>query len=167
MPPPPGASMKGNSEVLNVLGDVLCAELTAINQYFLHAEMCENWKYDRLAGKIREESIEEMKHAELLIERILFFDGAPNLQKYMKIKVGDSVKAQFGNDLKLELEAVKRLNDGIAICREQGDNGSRELLEKILEDEERHIDWIEAQLHQINEMGYENYLSAQTKKDGS
>lgn len=167
MLPPPGASMKGNSEVLSVLGDVLCAELTAINQYFIHAEMCENWKYDRLAGKIREESIEEMKHAEIVIERILFFDGAPNLQKYMKIKVGDSVKAQFNNDLKLELEAVKRLNDGIAICREQGDNGSRELLEKILEDEERHIDWIEAQLHQIKEMGYENYLSAQTKKDGS
>lgn len=157
--------MKGDPHVIGVLGDVLCAELTAVNQYFVHAEMCENWKYDRLAKKIRAEAIDEMKHAEKLIERILFLDGAPNMQKYLKIVVGSTVREQLENDLKVELEAVKRLNDGIAVSREKGDNGSREMLEGILKDEEGHIDWIEGQLHQIEEMGYENYLNAQVREE--
>ena len=154
--------MQGDPQVLKLLGEVLSAELTAINQYFLHAEMCENWKYDRLAKHLRAESIDEMKHAEILMERILFFDAVPNVQKYMQINVGATVKEQLKHDLRLELEAVARLNRGIAACREKGDNGSRELLEGILKDEEKHIDWIEAQLHQIKEMGYENYLLHQT-----
>ena len=157
--------MKGDPHVIGVLGDVLCAELTAVNQYFVHAEMCENWKYDRLAKKIRAEAIDEMKHAEKLIERILFLDGAPNMQKYLKIVVGSTVREQLENDLKVELEAVKRLNDGIAVSREKGDNWSREMLEGILKDEEGHIDWIEGQLHQIEEMGYENYLNAQVREE--
>ncbi len=156
--------MKGNPHVLKLLGEVLSAELTAINQYFLHSEMCENWKYERLAKRLRAESIDEMKHAEILMERILFFDAVPNVQKYMQINVGATVKEQLKHDLRLELEAVARLNRGIAACREKGDNGSRELLEGILKDEEKHIDWIEAQLHQIKEMGYENYLLDQTGK---
>lgn len=157
--------MKGDPEVISVLGDVLSAELTAINQYFVHAEMCENWKYERLAKRLRAEAIDEMKHAEVLIERILFLDGVPNMQKYMKITVGSTVKKQLEFDLKVEEEAVRRLNDGIAVCLKQGDGGSRELLEKILTAEEEHIDWIEAQLHQIGEMGYENYLATQAKPE--
>lgn len=144
---------------------MLCAELTAVNQYFVHAEMCENWKYDRLAKKIRAEAIDEMKHAEKLIERILFLDGVPNMQKYLKIVVGKTVREQLDNDLQVELEAVKRLNEGIAVCTQKGDNGSRELLESVLKDEEGHIDWIEGQRHQIEEMGYENYLNAQVRED--
>ena len=158
--------MKGDPDVIAVLGDVLCAELTAINQYFVHAEMCENWKYTRLAQRIRKEAMDEMKHAEILIERILFLDGAPNVQKYLKIVIGNSVREQFQNDLKVELEAVKRLNDGIATCRDKADNGSREMLEEMLKAEEDHVDWIEAQLHQIEEMGYENYLATQNEGEG-
>jgi bacterioferritin len=157
--------VKGDSDVIKVLGDVLCAELTAINQYFLHAEMCENWKYEKMAERVRKESIDEMKHAEKLVERILFLDGAPNMQKYMQIAVGKTVREQLQVDLKLEVEAVARLNKGIATCTSKEDNGSRELLESILVDEESHIDWIEAQLHQIGEMGYENYLSTLTAED--
>ena len=154
--------MKGHPHILKLLGEVLSAELTAINQYFLHSEMCENWKYERLAKRLRAESIDEMKHAEILMERILFFDAVPNVRKYMKIRVGATVKEQLKHDLRLELEAVARLNRCIAACREKGDNGSRELLEGILKSEEEHIDWIEAQLHQIKEMGYANYLLDQT-----
>jgi bacterioferritin len=157
--------VKGDPQVLKLLGDVLSAELTAINQYFVHAEMCENWKYGRLAKRLRAEAMDEMKHAEVLIERILFLDGVPNMQKYMKIAVGATVREQLANDLRVEQEAVRRLNDGIAECVKQGDNGSRELLEGILKAEEEHIDWIEGQLHQIGEMGYENYLSIQADSD--
>jgi bacterioferritin len=157
--------MKGDPKIIDLLNEVLKAELTAINQYFLHAEMCENWGYERLAKLIRKESIEEMTHAEKLIERILYLDGTPNMSDYFKINVGASVEEQFKNDVELEYAAVKRLNNGIPICMAAGDNGSRELMEKILEDEEHHIDWLEAQLHAINEIGMANYLTEQLKKD--
>ncbi len=153
--------MKGDPKVIAVLQQVLKAELTAINQYFLHAEMCENWGYYKLAGLTKKESIEEMGHAEVLIERILYLDGTPNMSDYFKINIGDSVKAQLQNDLQLEYDAVKRLNDGIRLAENAGDNGSRELLKQILMDEEHHIDWLEGQLHAISEMGIQNDLSQQ------
>jgi bacterioferritin len=159
--------MKGDAKVIAVLNEVLKAELTAINQYFLHAEMCENWGYEKLAKHTRGESIEEMQHAEKLIERILLLDGTPNMSDYFKINIGPNVKAQLQNDLKVEYDAVKRLNKGVATCVDQGDNGSRDLLEEILTDEEEHIDWLEAQLHAIDEMGIENYLAQQLhEKEG-
>ena len=153
--------MKGDADVIEVLNDVLTAELTAINQYFIHAEMCENWRYMRLAKHSRAESIEEMKHAEELIERVLYLDGVPNMQRYMKINVGRAVPEQHQFDLDLERDAVARLNRGLEVCRGKGDNGSRMLLEKILHDEEEHIDWLEAQLQQLQDMGLENYLAQQ------
>ena len=156
--------MKGNAKVIAVLNEVLKAELTAINQYFLHAEMCENWGYERLAKHTRAESIEEMQHAEKCMERILLLDGSPNMTDYFKINIGQTVKEQLKNDLNLEYEAVKRLNNGVQTCVQAGDNGSRELLEKILIDEEHHIDWLEAQLHAIDEMTYENYLAQHLHK---
>jgi bacterioferritin len=157
--------VKGDAKVIAVLNQVLKAELTAINQYFLHSEMCENWGYYRMAKLIKKESIEEMQHAELLMERILLLDGSPNMADYFKLNIGQTLKAQIQNDLNLEYEAVKRLNAGIETCVKAGDNGSRELLEKILLDEEHHIDWLEGQLHAISEMGIENYL-AQQMHDG-
>jgi bacterioferritin len=157
--------MKGDPKVIDFLNQVLKAELTAINQYFLHAEMCENWGYERLAKLIRKESIEEMQHAEKLIERILYLDGSPNMSDYFKINIGQTVEQQYKNDVQLEYDAVKRLNDGIQLCIAQNDGGSRELAEKILSDEEHHIDWLEAQLHAIDEMGYQNYLAQQLKEE--
>ena len=156
--------MKGDAKVIAILNEVLKAELTAINQYFLHAEMCENWGYERMAKQIRKESIEEMQHAEILMERILYLDGAPNMTDYFKINVGQTLKQQLENDLQLEYTAVKRLNDGIKASVAAGDNGSRELMEKILLDEEHHIDWLEGQLHAIKDMTYENYLAQQLHK---
>ena len=153
--------MKGDAKIIAILNEVLKAELTAINQYFLHAEMCENWGYERMAKVMRKESIEEMQHAEILMERILLLDGTPNMSDYFKINIGQNVKQQFQNDLQLELDAVKRLNAGIATCVAAKDNGSRELLEKILVEEEEHIDHLEAQLHAIEEVGIENYLAQQ------
>ena len=153
--------MKGDAKVIAVLQEVLKAELTAINQYFLHAEMCENWTYYKLAATTRKESIEEMAHAEKLIERILYLDGTPNMSDYFKINVGPTIEQQLKNDLDLEYNAVKRLNDGIRLSVDAGDNGSRELLEEILTDEEHHIDWLEGQLHVIKEMGIQNYLAQQ------
>jgi bacterioferritin len=153
--------MKGNDEVIQILQDVLCAELTAVNQYFIHARMCENWGYGKLAEHTRKESIEEMQHAQLVIDRILYFDGAPNMQKYMKINVGRSVPDQFQADLDVEYQAVPRLNKGIEVARNLGDNGTRALLEAILKDEEEHVDWLEAQLGIIKEIGVENYLAQQ------
>jgi bacterioferritin len=153
--------VKGDPKVLAVLQEVLKAELTAINQYFLHAEMCENWGYEKLAAHTRQESIEEMRHAEKLIERMLFLDGSPNMSDYFKINIGAGVEQQFKNDLQVEYDAVKRLNEGIAVCRDLGDGGSRELLEQILVDEEKHIDYLEAQLHAIGEMTIQNYLAQQ------
>lgn len=153
--------MKGDPKVIAVLNQVLKAELTAINQYFLHAEMCENWGYQKLAKHTRGESIEEMTHAEKLMERILLLDGTPNMSDYFKINIGQNVKAQIENDLNVEYDAVKRLNDGIETCVKASDNGSRELLEELLVDEEEHIDYLEAQLHAISEMGIENFLAQQ------
>ncbi len=153
--------MKGDPKILTMLNEALKAELTAINQYFLHAEMCENWGYSKLAGLIRKESIEEMGHAEKLIERILYLDGAPNMTELSKISVGTNVEKQMRNDLQLEYDAVKRLNQFVPAARDLKDEGSRDLLEDILEDEEEHIDWLEAQLHAIGEVGLQNYLAQQ------
>ena len=153
--------MKGDPKVLTMLNTALKAELTAINQYFLHAEMCENWGYERLAEHTRKESIEEMRHAEKLMERILYLEGTPNMTDYFKINIGKDVAAQFKNDLQLEYDAVKRLNDFVEKCRDLGDNGSRDLLQHILEDEEEHVDWLEAQLGMIQEVGIQNYLAQQ------
>jgi bacterioferritin len=157
--------MKGDPKVIAFLNQVLKAELTAVNQYFLHAEMCENWGYERLGKKVKKESIEEMVHAEKCIERILFLDGTPNMTDYFKINIGATVEEQFKNDLQVEYDAVKRLNEGIKLCVAQGDNASRDLAEHILNDEEEHIDWLEAQLHAIGEMGIGNYLAEQLKED--
>jgi len=156
--------MKGNETVLNYLQEVLTAELTAINQYFLHAEMLENWGYERLAKITKKESIEEMMHAEKCLHRMLYLDGSPNMGSLFPLRIGQNVKEQFENDLALELEALPRLNKAVAAAIEAGDNGSRELFEKILIDEEHHVDYLEAQLHMIQEMGYENYLAQQIKE---
>jgi bacterioferritin len=155
--------MKGNPKVISRLNQALTEELTAINQYFLHAEMCENWHYGYLADHIKKESIDEMKHAEALIERILFLDGTPHMTETMKINVGANVKEQLESDLKLELDAVEMYNESIQVARDEGDNASRELFERLLKDEEAHVDWLEAQVHQIKELGYERYLSQQVK----
>lgn len=153
--------MKGNERVIAYLNEVLKAELTAINQYFLHAEMCENWGYKRMADYVRKESIDEMRHAEALMERILYLDGMPTMNELFPLRIGGDVRTQIENDLEVEVAAVARLNSAIATAVEVGDNGSRELFEKILTDEEHHIDWLEAQLHLIQEVGIENYLAQQ------
>jgi bacterioferritin len=153
--------MRGNADVITALNDVLTAELTAINQYFVHYKMCENWGYKKLAANKRGESIEEMKHADDVIERILFLDGTPNMQRLFPIRVGENPVEQHKLDLAVELEAVKRLNESVALAREIGDNGSRELLERILVEEEESVDWLEAQLHLVEQVGVENYLSEQ------
>lgn len=153
--------MQGHADVIQILNDVLCAELTAINQYFIHARMLENQKYTRLAKHSQEESIGEMKHAQSVIDRILYLDGVPNMQKYMKINVGQTVPEQHQFDLAVEKDAVERLNKGIEACRTLGDNGTRLLLEQILAEEEGHIDWLEAQLLQIQQIGLPNYLAQQ------
>ncbi len=154
-------AMKGDAKILEALNAVLTAELTAINQYFVHSKMCENWGYPRLANKKREESIEEMKHADAVIVRILFLDGIPNMQRLNPVRVGEEAVEQHKLDLELELDAVKRLNDTIALCREKGDNGTRELLDGILKEEEDSVDWLEAQLHLVEEVGRERYLAEQ------
>jgi bacterioferritin len=153
--------MQGQPDVIQILNDVLCAELTAINQYFIHARMLENQKYTKLAKHAQEESIGEMKHAQSVIDRILYLDGVPNMQKYMKVNVGQTVEEQHQFDLAVEKDAVDRLNKGIELCRTQGDNGTRLILEQILADEEGHIDWLEAQLLQIQQIGLPNYLAQQ------
>lgn len=158
--------MKGDARVIEVLNQVLKAELTSINQYFLHAEMCENWGYYKLSKKIKFESIEEMKHAEVCMERILYLEGTPNMTDYFKINIGKDVPTQLKNDLELEYDAVKRLNDGVKLATEVGDNGTRDLLMKILVNEEEHVDWIEAQLQIIQDIGLPNYLAQQTEAEG-
>src|ERR1700722_2303116 len=157
--------MKGSPKVIAQLNEALKEELTAINQYFLHAEMCENWHYHKLADHIRKESIDEMKHAEALIERIFFLYGARSLREPMKISVGSSVRDQLASDLDLELNAFAMYNKAVQIARDEADNTSRELFERILKEEEGHIDWLEAQLHQIKELGYERYLSQQIRDE--
>ena len=153
--------MKGDPDVLRHLNLTLKNELTAINQYFLHAEMCENWGYMKLAASGRKESIDEMKHAEALMERILYLDGMPTMTELFPLRIGRNVKEQLENDLALELDAIPRLNRGIELCVQASDNGSRELLTGILTDEEQHVDFLEAQLHLIREVGYDNYLAQQ------
>jgi bacterioferritin len=153
--------MKGDAQVIEILNEVLSAELTGINQYFIHAMMARNWGYKRLYKHSYDESIDEMKHAQEVIERILYLDGVPNMQKYMKINVGQNVPEQHQFDLEVEKGAVERLNRGVALCRDKGDNGTKVLLEKILREEEEHVDWLEAQLHQIGEIGVQNYLAQQ------
>ena len=159
--------MKGHDQVLAALNDVLTSELTAINQYFIHARMCENWGYQRLWKKLREESIGEMRDADQLIERILYLDGVPNLQKLGKVNVGQTVAEQLKLDLEVEKSAIKRLNDAIELCRGLGDHGSRDLLEEILTGEEEHGNWLEAQLALIAQVGEANYLAQQIRGDGT
>jgi bacterioferritin len=159
--------MKGPDQVVTLLNEVLTAELTAINQYFIHARMCENWGYERLWKKVRAESIGEMRHADRLIERILYLEGVPNVQRLGKVNVGQTVPEQLRLDLELEREAVKALNAGIELCRSLADNGSRELLEDILKAEEDHINWIEAQLELLRQVGDAHYLTQQIKESES
>jgi bacterioferritin len=159
--------MKGDKKIIDILNDVLTAELTAINQYFVHGEMCENWGYERLQQVIRKHSLGEMKHAEEVIERILFLEGIPNMQRLGKIDIGESVPEQLRLDLALEMDAIGRLNKHIEVCRELEDNNSRHLFEEILEDEEEHVDWIEAQLSLIEQVGAQNYLAAQIREEES
>jgi bacterioferritin len=151
--------MKGDPLVIELLNAVLTSELTAINQYFIHAKMCTNWGYPQVAEKKRSESIEEMKHADQVIDRILFLDGVPNMQRLSSVRVGESVKEMHELDLALEIDARTRLVDGIALCRTKKDEGTRELLSHILEAEEDGIDWLETQLHVIAEIGIERYLA--------
>jgi bacterioferritin len=153
--------MKGDPEVLKVLNEVLTGELTAINQYFLHAAMCKDWGYTKLAAHVHAESIDEMKHAQSLVDRILFLDGVPNLQKLDRLHIGETVPEQFQSDLELEEKALERLRRAIDVCFNAKDHASRELLESILEAEEEHVDWLESQLGMIKDMGKENYLAEQ------
>ena len=152
--------MKGSPKVIAELNKALREELTAINQYFLHAEMCENWGYERLSDYIKKQSIGEMKHAEVLIERILFLDGTPSMQP-LELSVGKDVREMLESDLKLEVGAVKAYNAAVQIAVDEKDNGSRDLLVTLLKDEESHVDWLEAQVHQMKELGYERYLTMQ------
>ncbi|HSD10326.1 MAG TPA: bacterioferritin [Candidatus Binatia bacterium] len=156
--------MKGSAKIIEALNDILTAELTGINQYFVHAKMCDNWGYERLAEAIRKESLGEMKHAEELIERILFLEGLPNIQRLGKVKVGEKVAEQLKLDHALELEAIAKLNKAIALATDAGDNGSRDLFEDILESEEDHVNWLEAQLELIAQVGDDNYLAQQIRK---
>ena len=157
--------MQGNAEIIELLNEVLTAELTAINQYFVHAKMCENWGFRRLAEVNRHESIDEMKDADALIERILYLDGLPNLQRLGKVNVGESVEEMLQIDHDTEANAIAVLNRGIAFARNVGDNGTAELLEDILEGEEEHADWIEAQQEAVKQMGIQNYLAQQLRKE--
>lgn len=157
--------MKGMKKVIDALNDILTSELTGINQYFIHYRMCKNWGYERLAKKSYEESIGEMKHADEVIERILYLEGIPNMQRLSKVCVGETVAEQLKLDLKLEVDAVKRLNATIKLARDAGDNGTRELLEEILTSEEEHIDWLEAQLELIKQVGEKMYLAQQIKEE--
>ena len=156
--------MKGNEKIIAVLNDSLADELTAISQYMVHSEMCADWGYDKLHEAVEKRAIGEMKHAEKLIGRILFLEGQPVVSNLNKIDIGATVEAQLKHDLDAEAGAIKAYNDGIRLCLELGDNGSRELIEDNLEDEEEHLDWLEAQLDQINQMGLQNYLLAQVKE---
>lgn len=154
--------MKGNDEIIQRLNARLAEELTAINQYMVQAEMCDNWGYKRLHDAIEKRAIDEMKHAEKLIERILFLEGIPVVNQLNKINIGADVKTQHENDRASEEDAVNAYNGDIRFAAETGDNGTREALEAILKDEEDHLDWIEAQLDQIAQMGIQNYLAEQT-----
>lgn len=155
--------MQGSPAVIEILNELLTAELTVINQYFIHAKMCENWGYHRLAEKHRHESIDEMKDADALIDRILYLEGIPNMQRMNSVGVGETVPEQFELDLQAEREAIERYNRGIGICVAENDWGTREILEGKLRGEEDHLDWIETQLELISQVGLENYLSQQIR----
>ena len=157
--------MRGDPQVLEILNEILTAELTAINQYFIHAKMCANWGYHRLAKKKRDESIDEMKDADHVIERILYLDGVPNMQRLNPVRVGEDPIEQHRLDLELEKNAVERYNRAIAIARENGDNGTRGLLERLLHGEEESVDWLESQLHVVEQIGRERYLAEQLGED--
>ncbi|MEQ8842106.1 MAG: bacterioferritin [Acidimicrobiales bacterium] len=150
--------MRGDEAVIEFLNEALTSELTAINQYFAHAKLCENWGYKRLAEKQREESIDEMRDAERLMDRILLLEGMPNLQRLGSVRVGETVPEQFEVDLQLEQDAVERYRRGIQLCLEKGDAGTREMLEDLLVGEEEHADWIETQQRVIDDIGLERYL---------
>lgn len=156
--------MKGNPKVIEQLNRALREELTAINQYFIHAEMCENWGYEKLSKFIKKQSIDEMKHAEALMERILYLDGIPQMEP-LALKVGKNVREMVASDFELEAGAVGMYNEAIRIATENADHGSRDLFVRLLKDEEEHADWLETQQHQMEEIGYERYLLAQTVKD--
>lgn len=156
--------MKGDPKVITLLNEILLGELTAINQYFLHAKMCKNWGYKRLYEKIYKESIDEMKHASELTDRILFLEGLPNFQKIGKINIGENVPEQFKSDLALEYVAIPNLRKGIALCYDVSDHGTRDLLEKILISEEEHADWLETQIGLIKDLGLQNYLAEQMEE---
>ena len=153
--------MKGNAKIIAVLNELLADELTAINQYIVHSEMCANWGYENLHKLIEKRAIDEMKHAEKHIDRILFLENLPIVSELNKMHIGEGVEAFHKNDHQSEFDAIASYNDGIHLAVEVGDNGTRELLESILKDEEDHIDWIEAQLDQISQMGLQVYLSEQ------
>jgi len=153
--------VRGDPDIIELLNDVLTAELTAINQYFIHHKMCDNWGYARISSRKRQESIDEMKHADAVIERILYLEGTPNMQRLAPVRVGEDPIEQHRLDLDLEVVAVDRLNKGIALAREKADNGTRELLEGILREEEEGLDWLETQLHLVEELGKVAYLAEQ------
>jgi bacterioferritin len=157
--------LQGHKEIIELLNEVLTAELTGINQYFVHAKLCHHWGYERLAHHIRHESIDEMKHADKVIDRILYLEGIPNLQRLSKVNVGETVPEQLTLDLALERDAIARLNKGVALCVSLGDNGSRELLAELLVSEEEHADWLETQIGLIKQIGEAHYLSQQLKKE--
>ena len=156
--------MKGNVKLIESLNEILTMELSGINQYFIHAKLCESWGFERLAEKVRKESLSEMKHAEQVIDRILHLEGIPNLQRLDKIKIGEKVSDQFKADLDLEVAAISRFNKAIALAVEVGDNGSREMLEGMLTSEEEHLQWLESQLELIKQVGEANYLTQQIYK---
>jgi bacterioferritin len=157
--------MKGNPKVIEALNWALTIELTAINQYFCQAKMCKNWGYTKLGKKHYEESLGEMKHADMLIDRILFLDGVPEIARYDVIRVGSDVKEQFDNDLVLEMKGVKHYNDMIELCTQLKDNGTRDLVEPILRESEEHVDWLETQIGLIAAVGIQNYLTEQMDGD--
>lgn len=153
--------MQGNPKVLETLNNLLADELTAINQYMVESEMCDNWGYERLHKANEKRAVDEMKHAEKLIQRILFLEGSPTVSKLHQINIGQDVESQFKFGVESETGAIKAYNEGIKLCLECGDNGSREMLDAILKDEEAHIDWLEVQLDQIRQMGLQNFLAQQ------
>lgn len=157
--------MRGDPQLIEALNEILTAELTAINQYFVHARMCGNWGYARLAKKKYDESIDEMKDADKVLQRILFLEGVPNMQRLDPVRVGEDPIEQHQLDLAMELDAVQRYNRAIALAREKGDNGTRALLEENLKGEEHSVDWLEAQLHVVSQIGKERYLAEQLRGD--
>lgn len=153
--------MKGDKRVIEALNEILTGELTAINQYFLHARMCKNWGFQKIGEKVYKESIDEMKHASILTDRILFLEGLPNLQKLGKLRIGENVLEQLESDLAMEMDAIPRMRKAIELCWEVSDHGTRDLLEKILVSEEEHTDWLETQLSIVKDIGIQNYLTQQ------